>query len=396
MVKRLFAVAFIFICASIAWGILAATVFTRTYSSGGFLRDKVASVWGAEQRQTAPVLRTRQIGSDGKEVCKPLPLERSDISADLDLEYRQKGLLWFSTYRVQFAGAYEFRNDTEQEVVARLNFPLPARKAVFDDLAILRNGAPLALNNQGDAVSAELKLAPGEAVKLNATYRSQGLDSWQYQFAEGPAQVRSFDCRVRTNFRNVDFPENTLSPTAKRETAPGWELTWSYRNLVSGVPIAVAMPKRQQPGPLAGEISSFAPISLFFFFFLMLVITTLKGIDLHPMHYFFLACSFFSFHLLLVYLVDHISIHTAFFIASVVSVALVISYLRLVVGTRFALREAGLAQFVFLVLFSYAFFFQGYTGLTVTIGAIVTLFCVMQLTARVSWAEKFKPAQRAS
>ena len=65
------------------------------------------------------------------------------------------------------------------------------------------------------------------------------------------------------------------------------------------------------------------------------------------------------------------------------------TYLRLVAGTRFAVAQAGVAQFVFLVLFSYAFFFEGYTGLTVTIGAIVTLFVLMQATARVDWGAVF-------
>jgi len=68
----------------------------------------------------------------------------------------------------------------------------------------------------------------------------------------------------------------------------------------------------------------------------------------------------------------------------------VISYLRIVVDPRFAIREAGGAQFVFLVLFSYAFFFKGFTGLAITVGAIVALFIVMQLTAKVDWAEKFR------
>ena len=89
---------------------------------------------------------------------------------------------------------------------------------------------------------------------------------------------------------------------------------------------------------------------------------------------------------------DHVDIHVAFVAASAVSVGLVVSYLRLVSGTRFALARAGLAQLVFLVLFSYAFFFEGYTGLTVTIGAIVTLFVLMQVTARVDWTAVF--AQR--
>jgi hypothetical protein len=69
--------------------------------------------------------------------------------------------------------------------------------------------------------------------------------------------------------------------------------------------------------------------------------------------------------------------------------SLVISYLRLVVGMRFAAVEAGLAQLVYLVLFSYAFFFKGFSGLAVTIGAILTLFVVMQLTGRIRWSEKF-------
>ena len=61
----------------------------------------------------------------------------------------------------------------------------------------------------------------------------------------------------------------------------------------------------------------------------------------------------------------------------------------MVAGGRFALAQAGAAQLVFLVLFSYAFFFEGYTGLTVTVGAVVTLYVLMQLTARVRWEDVF-------
>src|SRR5262249_31984879 len=185
------------------------------------------------------------------------------------------------------------------------------------------------------------------------------------------------------------FPEQTLSPTKKTETPNGWLLEWNYKNLVSGYDIGMTMPEKLQPGPLAGEISYFAPVSLLFFFFLMFIITTLRNIELHPMNYFFLATAFFAFHLLLAYLVDHISIHVAFVISSIVSVFLVVSYLRLVVGMRFAALEAGGAQLIYLVLFSYAFFLQGFTGLAITIGSIVTLFVVMQMTGRIRWAEKF-------
>jgi hypothetical protein len=76
-------------------------------------------------------------------------------------------------------------------------------------------------------------------------------------------------------------------------------------------------------------------------------------------------------------------------VSSAVSVLLVVSYLRLVVHTRFAVVDAGLSQLIYLVLFSYAFFFEGYTGLAVTVGAILTLFVVMQMTGRIRWEERF-------
>jgi len=209
------------------------------------------------------------------------------------------------------------------------------------------------------------------------------------EYSTNVAQVKDFSFKMTTNFKDIDFPDNTLSPTEKHQKASGWDLDWNYKNLVSGYQITMAMPEKLQPGPLAGRISFFAPVSLFFFFFLMLIITTMRGIELHPMNYFFLAAAFFSFHLLLAYLVDHISIHAAFAICSTVSIFLVISYLLLVVGLRFMIREATLAKFVYLVAFSYAFFLKSFPGLAVTTGSIITLFVVMQATGKIRWKDKF-------
>jgi inner membrane protein involved in colicin E2 resistance len=110
------------------------------------------------------------------------------------------------------------------------------------------------------------------------------------------------------------------------------------------------------------------------------------------MNYFFIGAAFFSFHLLLAYLVDHISVDLAFVISSVVSVFLVVSYMRLVVSNKFAFVEVALSQFVYLVLFSYTFFFEQYTGLVITVMSVLTLFIMMQFTGRIDWSEVFKKA----
>jgi inner membrane protein involved in colicin E2 resistance len=401
--KRIVAIAFIFVFASAAWVILGTTIFSRTYDLDQTLEGRVTSLWGAPQSQSPPVALCEHVVPKSTEtlengikrvvtekvsVTDMLPLESSRVDVSLGLEHRQKGLLWYSTYKVGFAGTYAFRNTTDQDKVT-FTLKFPTEQAIYDDLVFTVNDAPVVLTNEKNTTTGVATVKPGETAMLKIAYRSQGLNDWRYNFGSDVSQVRDFRMHMTTNFKAIDFPENTLSPSEERETADGWELEWNYKNLVSGFQIGMAMPEKLQPGPLAGRISFFAPVSLFFFFFLMFIITTMRGIELHPMNYFFLATAFFSFHLLLAYLVDHVSIHTAFAVSSVVSIFLVISYLRLVVGTRFAAREAGLAQFIYLVMFSYAFFFKGFTGLAVTIGSILTLFVVMQITGRVRWAEKF-------
>ncbi|HEV8589707.1 MAG TPA: inner membrane CreD family protein [Pyrinomonadaceae bacterium] len=405
MIKRIAAITFIFLCTAFAWAILGATIFQRTYDSGNASDSRVESTWGAPQDQAPPVASFEELvpkkevtTENGRKietvtqekVTTTLPLEASHINADLNLEHRQKGLLWYSTYKVAFGGAYSFRNtsDKDQNVVFRLDFP--TAQAIYDDLVFTVDDSPVALTNAKNSASGVVRIKAGNTAMLRVGYKSQGLNDWRYHFGTSEvAQVREFSLKMTTNFKDIDFPDNTLSPTKKTETPNGWILDWNYQNLVSGYQIAMTMPEHLQPGPLAGRISFFAPVSLFFFFFLMLIITTMRGIELHPMNYFFLAAAFFSFHLLLAYLVDHVSIHLAFVISSAVSIFLVVSYLRLVVGVRFAAREAALAQFIYLVAFSYAFFLKGFTGLAITIGSISTLFVVMQATGRIRWKEKF-------
>ena len=122
--KRIAGIVFLLACTWAAWGILGTTIFTRTYSTDAKLRDRVASAWGAPQTQAPPkatyeerVPKTVESTEGDKKVLRtveerivtPLPLERSEVGAALDLEHRQKGLLWYSTYKGAFNGSYTFR-----------------------------------------------------------------------------------------------------------------------------------------------------------------------------------------------------------------------------------------------------------------------------------------------
>jgi hypothetical protein len=281
-------------------------------------------------------------------------------------------------------------NTGREAQAVTVDFPFPSSDGLYDGFTLSLNGVRAGGGDLSQGASVTANLPPGAEGAIDVSYKSRGMGVWSYAFsAAGVGLVQDFRLDLETDVTAIDFPPGSISPTSKVRKGQGWTLAWAFESLVTGQKIAVLPPNKQNPGPLAARITFFAPVGLLFFLTVMVMLGLLARQNLHPVNYFFLAAAFFAFHLLLAYLVDHVDLQAAFLISSATSLFLVGSYLRLVAGVRFALARACAVQFVFLVLFSYAFFFEGYTGLTVTIGAIVTLFALMQLTGRVDWDEVF-------
>lgn len=389
MTKRIAAITFIFICTSIGWAILSITVLARTETQDSKLRDSVSKLWGSRHFQTAPGLSSNHPVTS--KTVDRLPLEASDINVSLSLEHRKKGLLWYSTYKVNFSGKYSIANNSDKPATLYFDFALPAESAVYDNFKFSIAGSELKeIAFNGNRLIKDISLEPHQTKVIEVSYDSQGLEKWYYNFGYNVSQINNFSLVLNTDFDDIDFPDDTMAPGIKERTAAGWKLVWKYDKMLTDVKIGLTMPEKLNPGPWVTKVTAAAPISLFLYFFILFVLTTVKKIKVHPMNYFFIGAAFFSFHLLLAYLIDHISVHWAFWISSAVSVFLVISYMRLVVGLKFAFVEIALTQLVYLIFFSYTFFFKGYTGLTITILCIGTLFIVMQFTGKVDWDKLFQ------
>jgi hypothetical protein len=417
----LFGIGVVWLMSVAGWVALGGVTQSRGSAQKHTLRAKVNELWGPEQVQHAPVVSFRRevprseaapaagtspASTVGKDQAapppKPLPpsyepeseavkatLASTRVDAKLHSDPRRKGLVWYALYDVGFAASYSYVHQDERPALLRVELALPSQGAVYDDLVFSVNGKDesAALDQQPGTLVHELRVEPQQRVEFRAGYRSRGIDSWRYQPTAGVARLNDFRLHLATDFRNIDFPSETLSPSSRTEAGKGWDLRWDFRQMVTGQGIGMVMPSHIQPGELASALAFSAPVSLLFFFAIVFMLATLRRIDIHPVNYLLIAAGFFAFHLLFAYSADHLSVEVAFALSSVVSMVLVVSYLRLVVSNTFAFREATLAQLVYLVGFSLAHFWEGYTGITITVLAIVTLFVMMQLTGRVRWHE---------
>jgi hypothetical protein len=319
----------------------------------------------------------------------------SNITVQFEHENRYMGLLWFSVYTVRFTGEYTVQASESKDNPLRVCFILPEKVRSFEDLTILLDKQPYnGASNAAAGGQLTVRLpADGKPHVVSFSYLARGRDRWQYATApENSSRVpliQNFTMTATTNFTNIDYPKGSKFPVKMATiTAAGSTASWQYNNVRANQSMGIEMPSRPSSGPIAARMSYFAPVSLFFFTVLFTIVL-LKKIPLHPMHYLFISAGFFAFHILMAYLVDLLDLEMAFWISAGVSVLLVVNYMRLVAGVRFAVTFVAVAQLAYLIGFSYAFLWKGHTGLTVVIGAIITLAILMVATALVNWNEVF-------
>lgn len=416
---RVLATLGVLVAATIGWVVLGAVTSVRKDTAEHGLGERIDELWGTSQAQRPPALtfnwktyrRERTEREDPKDKAKKIeewttvteehgksvPLAGTKVRAELRSDLRRKGLRWYSLYGLTFDGTWRYQHEEPVEGWLQLAFRFPSPDGLYDDFHLLVDGVDRGreLEPKNGEVNLVVPVRPQQAVTIAVAYKTRGRDEWRYEPADGVGLLRDVALDVTTDFPDIDFPAGSLSPTSKDRHEQGWRLGWRFAQVVTGQGLGVVTPQRTQPGELAAELAFSAPISLIFFVGILFILSVVRRIDVHPMNYLLLAGAFFAFHLLFAYTADRLPVEVAFALASAVSVALVISYLRLVVSPDFAWREAGGAQLVYLVGFSLAHFWKGVTGLTVTILAVVTLFLVMQLTGRIRWSDVFQRPARA-
>jgi len=392
--KRILAIVLIFFLGAAGWFVLGQVNWVRSHDTSSLLSSSVQSHWGVPIVQTAPQLSVKVPGTDQK---RPIFPSQNQVRADIKLEQRRKGLIWYPTYTVDFFARYEVTNSARIAQDIRLNFLLPSKHATYENVTLKIGQKTERFDaSTGYGFQHIIPLAPQTAEVVEIRYQTRGVGSWLYKLGAGNSRVSGLDVAITTNFEEIDYMAGSLSPMQTEAVDDGLKIRWQADELITSQDIGIELPQKLNPGPLAARMSFFAPVCLLFFFVLITAICITRKIDIHPMHYLFVNAGFFAFHLLFAYTIDVINVHLAFLIASIMSVSMVVSYLSKALGADFPWRIAAAGQFVYLVLFSYSFFIKGLTGLTVTIASIATLAVLMRITSTTNWSEVFKPRPAAA
>ena len=367
--------------------VISAQISNRSTFANSELRKDVLDRWGAPIAQPAPSVRAVASGSVFN-ALQPMALDRQTIAVDAAMNYRKRGLFYFSGFDLAFRGQYELENREAHAIDLVFVFPIEARKnqVLLSDLAFTVNGekAPIDLSGAGDRLVWTGRARPGERLRWEISFRGRGLESFVYAL-DPKLRVNGFKLTFHVaGGANYDYPAGVVPAGSVIAERGGATLGWEYGSLESGVPVGLVLPSEQAWDSVIGTMVRRAWAPFIPFLLVILCAGLFHGRPLRAWQLQLAAAWYGLFFVLTAYLAAFLHFYLAYAISLSVNVLLLFVYLRGLAG-RSAAWIGVAAAGAFLFLPTLAVILEGFTGLIYTLEIALGLAGLMIFTTRDSF-----------
>ncbi|MEM1179918.1 MAG: hypothetical protein AAGM22_16360 [Acidobacteriota bacterium] len=364
--------------------VMAVRIADRQSFADGELYRQVAERWGAPIDQPVPSVRFVESGSVWNRL-ESLPLASQRVRVNADMNYRKRGLVYFSGFDFHFDGRYTLRNDRGKTIDVVFVLPLPMIK----DQVLLSD---LQFDVDGDAQRVELadgrdrlqwsgRLEDGESTEIAITFRGRGLNRFTYRLDPSlPVRDFTFELAIAGG-RGYDYASGVMPAVEATESGDSTVLAWRYDALEAGVPVGATLPSEEAWDDVVLKMLGHAtPAFLLFFASLVAIFEAFK---VRPRLYqmYLLAAGWVFFYVLLPYLGAFLHFYLAWALAIATVAMLLTSFVVRLIGPE-AKRYLLIALAPSLLVPSMAVMLQGYTGLIYTVEILAILAILMRFATR--------------
>ncbi|MBX2812929.1 MAG: hypothetical protein KTR25_14030 [Myxococcales bacterium] len=373
----------------LATNIISSQVSDRKGFAQSELYQGVMDRWGAPIDQPAPSVRYVKSGSVFTTLI-PLPLERQDIRIQAIMNYRKRGLVYFSGFDFSFSGRFTVTNPKPYDIDIAFVFPvsLNKNKVLLSDLSFLVDGEPSKseLSEDGKSFIWTGRLENDQVVQFEVSFSGRGLDNFVYRM-DPDLPVRNFNLTMNVKGgENYDYPPGVIPAHHTSTNKDTIALGWNYPSLESGVPTGAILPSEQSFDTIIVTMTNRAWAPFIIFLVSLVVLSLVSGRSFRIHESYLLTCGFAFFFVLLAYLAAFMNFYVAYAISSVLVLSLLIYYCYQLLGHLGAMYIATMLS-VLLIIPSFAVTLQGYTGLIYTIEIFVGLAAIMVFSSQ----KKYEP-----
>ena len=384
------------------WGSLAALLFTivviaaQVTDRNGFansaLHRDVMDRWGTPIVQPVPSVRFVESGTIFS-TLEPLALASQRVDVDVTMNYRKRGLVYFSGFDFSFDGIYAITNPEPHAIEAVFVFPLDIERnrVLMSDLAFNVDGRAERIDLDGarNKLVWTGRLGSGESRRFEISFSGRGLESFTYLLdPDSPVRDLRFVINVAGGAEH-DYAEGVVPAT--RVTRPGDDgvvLEWTYASLESGVPLGVIVPSEESFDGVIHVMLRRAWPTFTLWFISVAVFAAVLRRPLRLDEAYVLSATFSFFYVLLPYLAAYVHFYVAYAMGISVIGGMLIAYQSAIFGRR-AVGSAAGGGAAFLLAPTLAVVVRGHTGLIYTLLIAAGLVIAMRLTTEAWFSRLF-------
>ena len=376
------------VCVLVALYVIAAQIADRQGFANAALREDVMERWGAPIQQAGPSVRYVQSGAVFT-TLEPLALDSQHIRVDAGMNYRKRGLVYFSGFEFDFKGEYAVSNPTDHDIDIVFVFPVQIeRRSMLSDLTFAVNdqAEALPLAESADRLTWTGRLERGQKATFAIGFKGRGLELFNYVL-DPDLPVRNLELAMHiTGGANYDYAEGVVPATSVTATDDSVDLVWSFASLETGFPLGVILPSERPFDTVLLTMIRRAWTTFLLFHAVLALLSVYVRRPMERVEAYLAASGYGFFYVLLPYLAAYMNFYVAYVVTLGIIGGMLFTYLVRVFGPRARPIVAG-ALGALLVIPTAAVIFQNHTGLIYSLEILVGLAVLMQLTTRAAFQE---------
>ena len=364
--------------------VISSQISNRDSFANGELYKDVMDRWGTPIDQPSPSIRYVKSGSVFT-ALSPVALDQQKISVDAKMNYRKRGLVYFSGFDFSFNGRYLVSNPEPYDIDIVFVFPvsLNKNKVLLSELEFLvdQEQTAIEMSDSGDKFVWTGRLRKEQTINFEVHFKGRGLDWFRYRL-DPNLPTRDFSLVMNIyGGDNFDYPTGVVPAHQVEERGEMLKLAWNYPSLESGVPTGAILPSEKSFDKMISTMArrAWAPFLVFCVGLLVLGVSVNRVF--RPLEAYLMAAGYGFFFVLLAYLAAFMNFYIAFGVSVGLIIGLLSFYTARLVGFKGALHLS-LLLLTSLVVPNFAVVLEGYTGLIYTVEILAGLAGVMFLTTR--------------
>lgn len=365
--------------------IISIQISNRTTFANTELHQDVMDRWGAPISQPAPSVRFVNTGSVFNDLNK-MPLASQNIVIDATMNYRKRGLVYFSGFDFNFKSEYSIENQEDNDIDVVFIFPinLQKNKVLLSELSFYVNDelTDIGLTETTDKLVWTGRLPIGNKLIFKILYKGRGLDQFAYQL-DPSMPVKNFSLISNiSGGNNFDYAPGVIPATEiKNNGKKNVSLKWQYKSLESGVPVGLILPSEKSFSMIISTMTKRSWATFIFFFLGIIIISLYFKKPFKFYEAYLIAACYGFFFVLLAYLAAFLNFYVAYILSLSVISFLLFMYVSQLISSKAGYVILGLIS-SFLFIPTLAIILQGYTGLIYTLEILTGLGMIMWLTTR--------------